>query len=219
MSLEVVVSEREYEQRVNAMAPPFIYLHDGLSCRVESTPVALTACSISGTGLGWFQLRIPKIPQYVLKALYLFFEQVADNYETEVRVQVYFNSETREFELDFPEQEVTSASVYTLDAEYGLMTDTVWPVLDMHSHCRFPAMFSATDNRNEKGNWVFGVIGSLGPHLLRSPELVLRVGTGGNFMKINADEVFDFTITDDLRAERMAKDLFEQTDEKLHLAG
>lgn len=215
MPLNVILSEDEYERRISAMAPPFTFMHDGMSYRVESTPVALTACSINGSGEGWFRLRIPRIPQYVLKALYLFFEQVADVYETEVRIQVYFHSETGKYELYFPEQEVTNASVYTLDMEYGLMTDTLWPVLDIHSHCRFPAIFSATDNRNELGNWVFGVIGSFG----RIPELMLRVGTGGNFMEVHTNEVFDVGIVDDPKAGKIAKELFEQADEKLHLAG
>ena len=211
MPLDLVMSETEYLQRVNGHAAPFIYMYDEVTCRVESTPVALTIVSIDGSGQGIFNLHIPKVPQYILKALYLFFERVADAYETEVRVRVFYNSQTGEYEINLPEQEVTSASVYTLDSEYALVTETFWPVLDMHSHCRFPAVFSGTDNRNELGNWVFGVIGSFG----RRPHLMLRVGTGGNFMELHADEVFDLDACNDGLAEEIAEDLFTQASDKL----
>lgn len=213
MSLDMVLSEPEYLAKVLEQKLPFCYMREGIPYRVQSTPVAVTSCSMDGSGKGWFELRVPRIPQYILMALYMFFEQVADMYETEVRVQCFYDSVSKEYTLYLPRQEVTSMSVYTLEAEYAYMSDQRWPVLDIHSHCRFPAMWSLVDNANELGNWVFGVIGSIG----HSPKMHLRVGTGGNFMDVDQDIIFDLSITNDVKARFLAERLFAETKEKLSL--
>lgn len=191
-ALDVVYSENEYDQRVNMHAAPFCYLKDGMPYRVESTQVMLTACSMTGSGEGWFTLHTPRIPGYMIHAVYKFFQWIAETYETEVRVQAYYDSEVGKYLLYLPRQEVTATSVYTVEAEYLKMSETVWPVLDIHSHCRFPAMWSGTDNAYELGNWVYGVIGSIGTR----PSMKLRVGTGGNFMELIPDHIIDESAVD-----------------------
>jgi proteasome lid subunit RPN8/RPN11 len=139
-------------------------------------------------------MGIPKIPISILKGIYLFFNYISDEYETEVRVQVFFDPNRKMYEVYLPNQEVTSASIYTLDAEYAYMQKTgYWPVLDIHSHCRYPAIFSATDNNYEKGSWIYGVIGSLG----RFPQLLLRAGSGGYYVPICERDVFDLSAASD----------------------
>lgn len=224
-ALEIVSSEEEYERRAKAMAPPFCYEKNDGFFRVQSTPVMLTACCMSTTGAGWCEMRVPKIPLYLLRVIYLFFEKIAQSYETEVRVQIYYNSDSEEYELYLPCQEVTAASVYTTEAEYMKMSESVWPVLDIHSHCRFPALWSNVDDANELGNWIFGVIGSVGCR----PEIRLRVGTGGYFMSLPLEQVFECPVGEDLypyivqkssldRDERVVslfQELYEEATEKL----
>ena len=61
-------------------------------------------------------------------------------------------------------------------------------VLELHSHGRHPAMFSSTDNRDEQGLRLYGVIGSLDTD---RPEVALRVGAYGHFLPVPWETVFD----------------------------
>lgn len=186
--MDVIITQQQYRDRVAQTGLPFQFSTGDNIYRVESTPVAVTACSMLRDGTGWYLMRIPKIPGTILYGIEQFFEYVADRLETEVRVRVYYDPSKEDYVVELPNQEVTSATVYTLDDEYGYaMEHGVYPVMDIHSHCRFPAIWSGTDDRNETGNWIFAVIGSLG----RNPQLIIRVGTGGYFHEIDASEVFD----------------------------
>lgn len=59
-------------------------------------------------------------------------------------------------------------------------------LIDIHTHPQ-NAFFSATDNADEKGFKIYGVLGHLSHP---KPELVLRLGVYGDFMTLRADEVF-----------------------------
>lgn len=70
-------------------------------------------------------------------------------------------------------------------------------ILEVHSHHAMRAYFSATDNRDETGRRIYGVLGRLdGPH----PEIALRVASGCNplvvgpvpFSEVFAAELGDF---------------------------
>lgn len=60
-------------------------------------------------------------------------------------------------------------------------------VLEIHSHCAYSAHFSATDDRDEQGMRVYGVLGRLGTD---HPEVALRVGAYGHFMPLPWEAVF-----------------------------
>lgn len=59
-------------------------------------------------------------------------------------------------------------------------------VLDLHSHCEMPAFFSPTDNRDEQGLKLYGVVGKLDER----PQLKLRAGVYGYFHELPWDQVF-----------------------------
>jgi PRTRC genetic system protein A len=62
-------------------------------------------------------------------------------------------------------------------------------MLQLHSHHRMPAFFSATDDRDEQGLGLYGVLGRLGvPD--RQPEVLLRVGVSGHFRPLPWAAVF-----------------------------
>ena len=60
-------------------------------------------------------------------------------------------------------------------------------VAEFHSHGRGHAFFSQTDDRDEQGFRVYGVIGRLDTPL---PELSLRVGVYGHFAPVRWSQVF-----------------------------
>ncbi len=61
-------------------------------------------------------------------------------------------------------------------------------VAEFHSHGGSRAFFSATDDRDEQGFRIYGVVGRLDSPL---PELRLRVGVYGHFAPVDWPQVFD----------------------------
>lgn len=61
-------------------------------------------------------------------------------------------------------------------------------VIEIHSHHRFAARFSATDDADEQSLRVYGVLGRLGSD---QPKVALRVGAYGYFMPVPWEAVFD----------------------------
>lgn len=60
-------------------------------------------------------------------------------------------------------------------------------VLEMHSHGEMRASFSPTDDKDDAGLKLFGVIGNLD----KSPVVKLRIGVYGYFQDLSWKEVFD----------------------------
>ncbi len=61
-------------------------------------------------------------------------------------------------------------------------------VAEFHSHGRHRAFFSATDDRDEQGFRIYGVVGRLDT---AQPELTLRLGIYGHFDPLDWRQVFD----------------------------
>ena len=61
-------------------------------------------------------------------------------------------------------------------------------VAEFHSHGGHRAFFSATDDRDEQGFRVYGVVGRLDT---LKPELTLRIGVYGYFAPLDWSQVFD----------------------------
>lgn len=60
-------------------------------------------------------------------------------------------------------------------------------VLEIHSHHRFPARFSAVDDADEQRLGLYGVIGRLDDE---TPEVALRVGAYGYYLPLPWESVF-----------------------------
>ena len=61
-------------------------------------------------------------------------------------------------------------------------------IAEFHSHAHHRAFFSATDDRDEQGFRIYGVVGRLNTP---APELTLRVGVYGHFAPLHWSQVFD----------------------------
>ena len=61
-------------------------------------------------------------------------------------------------------------------------------IAEFHSHARHRAFFSATDDRDEQGFRIYGVVGRLNTP---APELTLRLGIYGHFAPLRWSQVFD----------------------------
>ena len=60
-------------------------------------------------------------------------------------------------------------------------------LIEVHSHHNMPAFFSATDDADEGGFRIYGVVG----RVLEGPEIRVRVGCHGYFWEIPADWVME----------------------------
>jgi len=60
-------------------------------------------------------------------------------------------------------------------------------LLQIHSHGAYPAHFSRTDDADEQGFGLYGVVGRLGSE---RPEVALRVGVYGYFLPVPWEAVF-----------------------------
>jgi PRTRC genetic system protein A len=65
---------------------------------------------------------------------------------------------------------------------------TVGTVLELHSHHRLPAFFSRTDDADEQGLRLYGVLGRLDT---ARPEVALRVGAYGHYLPLPWEAVFE----------------------------
>ncbi len=84
------------------------------------------------------------------------------------------------YRLVVPPQEGTGSSL-TYQPPAGV-------VAEFHSHGRHRAFFSTTDDRDEQGFRVYGVVGRLDKP---EPELTLRVGIYGHFASLHWSQVFN----------------------------
>ena len=61
-------------------------------------------------------------------------------------------------------------------------------VAEFHSHGRMRAFFSATDDRDEQGFRIYGVVGQVDQ---AAPRIALRVGIYGHFQELRLEDVFE----------------------------
>lgn len=79
-------------------------------------------------------------------------------------------------------------------------------ILDLHSHCKMRAFFSGTDDKDESGLKIFGVVGRLD----KTPVLQLRVGVYGYFEDLAWRDVFDGPLTGAIESEEPDREAQEE---------
>ena len=100
--------------------------------------------------------------------------------DTERFFAIRWDGDTCAYRLVVPPQEGTGSSLsYQPPAAV---------VAEFHSHGQHRAFFSATDDRDEQGFRVYGVVGRLDTP---TPELTLRLGIYGHFAPLRWSQVFD----------------------------
>jgi PRTRC genetic system protein A len=88
------------------------------------------------------------------------------------------------YRLELPRQRVTPARVHYDPPE---LAGGEAIVLQLHSHHAMGAFFSATDNADEQGLGLYGVVGRVGGD---RPEVVLRAGAYGHWLPVPWSAVF-----------------------------
>jgi PRTRC genetic system protein A len=86
------------------------------------------------------------------------------------------------YKFTVPEQTGTGSSL-----KYEVPDEQI--VMELHSHASMSAFFSPTDNKDEQGLKIYGVIGKLGK---LCSEIRLRVGVYGYWQPVKFCDVIDF---------------------------
>ena len=86
------------------------------------------------------------------------------------------------WQLIIPPQERSLTRVRPLEEGMQAYTRAWW---EIHSHHHMPAFFSGTDDMDEQGFRIYGVVG----RIFRHPEIRLRVGMYGQFWEFPARRV------------------------------
>jgi hypothetical protein len=138
------------------------------SCSVRGLPPAYPACS----------LRHGRLPQWSWDGI-VWAAHVGYMRGREVLLSVTFDPGIG-YRLTVPPQVAGPECVVYRPAAAA--------VLEIHSHQSHPAVFSPTDDRDEQGLRLYGVIGRLGAE---RPEVALRVGAYGHYLPVAWETVFD----------------------------
>lgn len=164
----------------------FEYAHLGDCFRGEITPIGDFFMCLTDPEKSSFVFKLPKIPIYILDAISGFFSYIANEYNTEAALQLFYDRKTSSYELYIPEQYVDDVSVEFERNWQMESSDNYYLVADIHSHGNIKAFFSYVDNQDEKGTRLFGVFGGFN----EKPSFFMRAGSGGYFKNISTD-IFD----------------------------
>ena len=133
-----------------------------------------------------FKMALPKIPAHIFSKVMGFFKSISDELHYEVLVHILYDTEEKEYIIKVPKQRISEASVNSeTDEPYP---DRYIHVMDFHSHNTMPAVFSGTDNADEKETRLYAVEGRFNRTL---PEITVRAGCAGKFIPLNPEDVFE----------------------------
>lgn len=141
-----------------------------------------------------FKLNIPKAPYYLFLQAYSFFRDVTIKSKDEAALVLYYNTETKSYELYCPEQTVSGASVkFANDVEYvRRQTDQKYiRVCEMHSHNTMSAFHSGTDDKDEIFDCSFLVFGKLDT----KPEHIFSFAASGRRVDSSLWDLFERPVT------------------------
>ena len=154
-------------------------------------------------------MALPKIPAHIFSKVMGFFKSISDELHYEVLVHILYDTEEKEYIIKVPKQRISEASVNSeTDEPYP---DRYIHVMDFHSHNTMPAVFSGTDNADEKETRLYAVAGRFDRTF---PEITVRAGCAGKFIYLPPEEVFEGNFFGDFPKEW--KESIQVAEEKPH---
>jgi len=140
-----------------------------------------------------FSPALPRIPYALMEQARGLFRSLMDaGYKgspVEALVHIYWDKAREEFFIHVPNQTVGKESVEAVLGEDDLLDEERYlHYADLHSHNDMPAKFSKTDDRDERANRIYMVMGRLDRYY---PELSVRICNGGRFCHIPAEQVIE----------------------------
>lgn len=153
----------------------------------------------------------PRIPAHLVDQMLWCAQGAIGEGGQSVEMLFHLERSDEAWQLTIPEQEQTATSVVPTDDSATSSYATA--LIDVHSHHRMRAFFSATDNRDEQGFRVYAVLGNI----FTQPEILVRVGCEGIHWIIPATTVFelpDGLIDASLLEQEEGPGFYEQSEEE-----
>ena len=140
-----------------------------------------------------FTPSLPRIPYQLLEQALSLFRRLMDapgaRGPLEALVHIYWDRHEERYFLHVPRQTVGKESVEAvLEGEDLLDEARYLHYADLHSHNDMPARFSRTDDRDERANRLYMVVGRLDRYF---PELRVRICNGGRFCPVPPERVLE----------------------------
>jgi PRTRC genetic system protein A len=136
--------------------------------RVAGLPNLTPFCALKGE----------RLPVAVLHAI--FQDARAQAQARPIEVMYHVKAQDGRVVVDCPEQDGGASSLRYKGGDDPAI------LLDVHSHCEMHAFFSNTDNRDEQGFRLYGVLGNV----FTRPTALFRVGMYGDFWPLHKEQIF-----------------------------
>lgn len=134
---------------------------------------------------------LPLVPKKLFSQLLSFFRSFMlqeEGREYEALANLYWDREEKKFVVHIPKQRVTKTSVEVRGEDCLLPEERYLHYMDIHSHNSMDAVFSKTDNADERATRLYIVVG----HLERVfPEIAVRASCGGIFIPVPPSTVLE----------------------------
>jgi PRTRC genetic system protein A len=111
----------------------------------------------------------------------------AEGRPVEILYHLYFDQGAHKWQLVLPEQEQSATSCRPVGSALGPGGSYERAFIEVHSHHSMRAFFSGTDDADEQGFRVYGVLGTI----FERPTLRLRIGVYGQFFEVSASYFFE----------------------------
>ena len=170
----------------NAQAYQYVLAANGLFVRAETRfwQACLLVAPAEVRGLQplqpQFRLKIGRLPARLLTAVSAAARQQTNGAGGLNEALYQFCHDGRQIRLLRPPQQATASRVQTSQPPPPDL------LLELHSHGALPAYWSATDDRDEQGACLYGVIGRLDGR----PQVRLRVGVYGYWQELPVAALF-----------------------------
>jgi PRTRC genetic system protein A len=167
----------------HGMAYDYVLAGDGLYLVTQNpyldVRIPVAAASVRGLPpiYASFELKTGRLPQALWDHIVTIARAWAVGGHEVMLIVTY--EERGGYHLSLPRQATSPTSVVYRPRERT--------VLEIHSHHRFPAYFSPTDDADEQRLCLYGVLGRLDGE---RPEVTLRVGAYGHYLPVPWESVF-----------------------------
>ena len=159
---------RAKRQGLTAIAPVSYYKAKGLQ-------------SISAS----VQMSYPLVPLFLVEQMFEASRLACDTNNRPVEIVFHLYFENGNWQLAIPDQEQTATSCKPLDNSANSTYSRA--IIEIHSHHGMRAYFSDTDNRDETGFRLYGVMGEI----FSNPQLRMRVGIYGHFYETSTTGIVE----------------------------
>lgn len=132
------------------------------------------------------QMSYPPVPVFLVEQMFAASRLACDTDNRPVEIVFHLYFENGNWHLAIPDQEQTATSCKPLDNSVNNSTYGK-AIIEIHSHHGMRAYFSDTDNRDETGFRLYGVLGEI----FSNPQIRMRVGIYGHFYETSTTGILE----------------------------